>query len=105
MMPPIDALHPEVTGEGSGSRLWPWTMAGVVALGGMIVTAVVALHTPPAWLSFASAFLCLVALACCAPAVTDAAARLGFTMLRTKRNVSVSAEIAILNLRRAVARN
>src|SRR6267143_1556122 len=101
LMSPVTALHPEVVSERDDtvSRLW-LAAAGIVLVAAGICS-VLALRTGPAWLSFVAAFFCLAGTSGFAPFAVSTL--LG--SLRSALRHQLESEIAILNLRRSLARN
>jgi len=100
-MSPVIALHPEVVTERDDTISRFWLAAAGISLAAAGVCSVLALRTGPAWLSFVAAFFCLAGASGFAP--FSVSTLLGSIRFALRHHLE--SEIAILNLRRSLARN
>jgi len=81
-----------------------WLACGIICLAGAIAASWLALHTGPALLGFAAAFLVIIGFAFLVPATTSAAGKL-LTPLATRFTRGTAWRMAVRNLVRAMHRN
>jgi putative ABC transport system permease protein len=105
VMPPVAALHPEIASEKTGTVSWRWIAAGLVALFGAIVAALLALHGGSPLLGFVAALLCLSGSSCFAPWLVSALAAVARAIVNRARIAPVAWQLAVSDFRRSLHRN
>lgn len=100
--PPVLALHPELTDEGSERLSRRFLLGGIGALVLVAIISAVALRFGPPWTSFLAALFCLGGASCFAPHLVSILAAMA---RRLSGRRFLQTHLAAMHLRRSLYRN